>query len=99
MVENRETECLPLRVSSKVRLKAKRVDRRHERLYDVQWRPGHRRILRHVTAEQHTQPSCLTATLITPATYFALHKKESSSRANGSHSDTVLQNSLHTASE
>jgi len=49
VMEDWQAESLSLCVRPKIRLKAKRVDRWHECLDDVQWRPGNRGILRHVT--------------------------------------------------
>ena len=52
-MENRQTERLSLSVSAEIRLKSKRVNRRHERLDYVERRTRHRCILGNVTPTQY----------------------------------------------
>jgi len=53
VVEDRQTERLSLSVSAEIRLKSKRVNRRHERLDYVERRTRHRCILGNVTPTQY----------------------------------------------
>ena len=58
MVEDGQTEGLALGVGAEIRLKAERVDGGQEGLDGVEWRPGHGRVLGHVTSATENIQIC-----------------------------------------